>query len=59
MSDTIYINGKDYRLDYFIPYDASEITSTYTVKWLTYLGEETIPAGEGGTRVSPEVAVTT
>lgn len=59
LSDTIYINGKDYRLDYFIPYDANEITPTYTVRWLAYLGEETIPAGEGGTRVSPEVAVTT
>lgn len=59
MSDTIYINGKNYRLDYFIPYDAHEITSTYTVKWLAYLGEETIPAGEGGTRVSPEVTVKT
>lgn len=59
MSDTIYINGKNYRLDWFIPYNANEITSTYTVKWLACSKEEVIAGGDGGTRVSPEVAVTT
>ena len=34
LSYTININGSNYRIDYFIPYDAHEITSERTVKWL-------------------------
>lgn len=58
-SDTIYINGRNYRLDWFIPYDANEITSTYTVRWLDSSDIEVINSGDGGTRVSPEVTVKT
>ena len=59
LSDTIYINGNWYSIDHFIPYDAHEITSERTVKWIYITEGEKIPAGNGGTRVSPEVAVKT
>ena len=59
LSDTIYINGNWYSINHFIPYDAHEITSERTVKWLYITEGEKIPAGNGGTRVSPEVAVKT
>ena len=58
-SDTIYINGNWYSIDHFIPYDAHEVTSERTVKWIYITEGEKIPAGNGGTRVSPEVAVKT
>ena len=59
LSDTIYINGNWYSIDHFIPYDAHEVTSERTVKWLYITEGEKIQAGNGGTRVSPEVAVKT
>lgn len=59
MSDTININGSNYRIDYFIPYDAHEITSERTVRWLYNSTTEVINPGDGGSRVSPEVAVKT
>ena len=59
LSDTIYINGNWYSIDHFIPYDAHEVTSERTVKWIYITEGEKIPAGNGGTRVSPEVAVKT
>ena len=59
MSDTININGSNYRIDYFIPYDAHEITSERTVRWLYNSTTEVINPGDGGSRVSPEVVVKT
>ena len=61
LSDEIYINTNGWcRIDSFIPYNAKEESPENTVKWIWITDEGgTIPAGEGGTKVSPEYAITT